>query len=84
MKIKLVTDLKCQATNILAELHELKEPILITEYGQPSAYLINVDDFEYMQSRLLILEGIARGEEAIQEDRTFTQIEAKNIMSKWL
>ena len=46
MKTELVTTLKRQATRILAELHETKEPILITEHGQPSAYLIDVDDFE--------------------------------------
>ncbi|VAW83465.1 Prevent host death protein, Phd antitoxin [hydrothermal vent metagenome] len=84
MKTELVTTLKRQATKILAELHESKEPVLITEHGKPSAYLIDVEDFEYMQSRILILEGIARGEAAIQENRTFTQAEAKKAMSKWL
>ena len=84
MKTELVTTLKRQATKILAELHESKEPVLITEHGQPSAYLIDVEDFEYMQSRIFILEGIARGEAAIQEERTFTQVEAKQAMSKWL
>ena len=84
MKTELVTTLKRQATKILAELHESKEPVLITEHGQPSAYLIDVEDFEYMQSRIVILEGIARGEAAIHEKRTFTQADAKQAMSKWL
>lgn len=84
MKIELVTTLKRQATKILAELHESKEPVLITEHGQPSAYLIDVEDFEYMQRRIFILEGIARGEAAIQENRTLTQAEARKAMSKWL
>jgi len=84
MKIELVTTLKRQATKILAELHESKEPVLITEHGKPSAYLIDVEGFEYMKSRIFILEGIARGEAAIQEDRTFTHAQAKKAMSKWL
>lgn len=84
MKTELVTTLKRQATKILAELHESKEPVLITEHGQPSAYLIDVEDFEYMQSRIVILEGIARGEAAIQENRIFTQAEVKKAMGKWL
>lgn len=84
MKTELVTTLKRRATKILAELHESKEPVLITEHGQPSAYLIDVEDFEYMQSRIVILEGIARGEAAIQEERTFTQADTKQAMSKWL
>ncbi len=84
MKVELVTTLKRQATKILADLHESKEPILITEHGQPSAYLIDVEDFEFMQNRMEILEGIARGESAIQEKRTYTHKEAKRVLSKWL
>lgn len=84
MKTELVTTLKRQATKILAELHKSKEPILITEHGQPSAYLVDVGDFELMKNRMRILEGIARGETAVIEKRVFSQNEAKGIMSKWL
>ena len=59
MKVELVTSLKRQATKILADLHDTKEPVLITEHGKPSAYLIDVEDYEFMQNRLAILEGIA-------------------------
>jgi hypothetical protein len=37
-----------------------------------------------MQNRMRILEGIARGEAAIIDNRTYTQSEAKEKMSKWL
>lgn len=84
MKVELVTTLKRQATKILADLHESKEPVLITEHGQPSAYLVDVDDYELMQNRLAVLEGIARGEMAVMEKRTFSQQEAIDKMSKWL
>jgi prevent-host-death family protein len=84
MKIELVTTLKRQATKILAELHDSKEPVLITEHGQPSAYLVDVQDYEMMQDRMEILEGLAKGEMAILENRIYTQAEAKDKMSKWL
>lgn len=84
MKMELVTTLKRQATKILAELHDTKEPVLITEYGQPSAYLIDVQDYEMMQNRLKILEGLARGETAIQEGRVYSHTEAKKKLNKWL
>ena len=67
MKTELVTTLKREATKILADLHASKEPILITEHGKPSAYLLDVDDYEMLQERLHILEGIARGESAIRK-----------------
>lgn len=84
MKVELVTSLKRQATKILAELHDSKEPVLITEHGQPSAYLVDVDDYESMQHRMTLLEGIARGEKAIQEGRTLSNDEAKARMARWL
>lgn len=84
MKVELVTSLKRQATKILADLHDSKEPVLITEHGKPSAYLVDVDDYEFMQNRLAILEGIARGERAIVDGKMISHDEAKDKMSKWL
>ena len=84
MKVELVTSLKRQATKILAELHETKEPVLITEHGQPSAYLVDVQDYEFSQRRLRLLEGLARGELDILEGRTLTQDEAENELKQWL
>jgi prevent-host-death family protein len=84
MKTELVTTLKRQATKILAELHDSKEPVLITEHGKPSAYLVDFEDFELLQRRMEILEGIARGEAAVLEDRTLSNSKARESMSKWL
>ena len=84
MKTELVTDLKRKATRILADLRETKEPVLITEHGRPSAYLLDVDDYEAMQARLQILEGISRGEIAFLEGRVASNNQARDRMSKWL
>ncbi|GEK12137.1 type II toxin-antitoxin system Phd/YefM family antitoxin [Aliivibrio fischeri] len=84
MKVELVTTLKRQATKILSELHASKEPVLITEHGQPSAYLLDVEDYEFMQKRIAILEGIARGEKAISDNRVVSHDFAKEKMNKWL
>ncbi|WP_372741749.1 type II toxin-antitoxin system Phd/YefM family antitoxin [Neptunomonas sp.] len=84
MRTEVVTTLKRQATKLLAELHETKEPILITEHGQPSAYLLDVADYELMIERMKILEGIAKGEQAIRDDRILDMTQAKDKMNKWL
>ncbi|GAA5136068.1 type II toxin-antitoxin system Phd/YefM family antitoxin [Thalassotalea piscium] len=84
MRVELVTTLKRQATKILADLHTSKEPVLITEHGQPSAYLVDVEDYEFMQQRMAILERVARGEQAIKNGEIFSNQEAKEKMSKWL
>ena len=84
MKTELVTTLKRQPTKILADLRSTKEPVPITEHCKPSAYLLNVDDYEMMQDRLKILEGISRGETAILEERIHSHAKAQDKMSKWL
>lgn len=84
MKVELVTNLKRQATKILADLHESKEAVLITEHGRPSAYLVDVQDYEFMQRRLALLEGLSRGERAVLEGRTTPREKARERMQKWL
>ncbi|WP_062059347.1 type II toxin-antitoxin system Phd/YefM family antitoxin [Cellvibrio sp. OA-2007] len=84
MKTELVTTLKREATKILAELHNTKEPVLITEHGLPSAYLVDVEDYEFMVDRMKLLEGIARGEKAILEGRVLSHAQAKDKLKKWL
>lgn len=84
MKTELVTTLKRQATRVIAELNEDKTPVLITEHGRPAAYLVDIDSYNAQQLRIRILEGIARGEKAIQEGRTLTQEQVKKRMKRWL
>lgn len=84
MKVELVTNLKRQATKILAELHQSKEAVLITEHGQPSAYLVDVQDYEFMQRRLALLEGLSKGERAVLEGKTTSHSNAKERLQKWL
>jgi prevent-host-death family protein len=84
MRTELVTTLKRQATEILAELERDKEPILITQHGMPSAYLVDVESFELLQRRMALLEGIARGEVAVAEGRVVSHADAKARMGRWL
>ncbi|NDY94353.1 type II toxin-antitoxin system Phd/YefM family antitoxin [Wenzhouxiangella limi] len=84
MRTELVTTLKRKATDLLSELAKDKEPILITQHGLPSAYLIDVDSYERLQARMKLLEGIARGECAVDEGRTVSNDQAKAKMARWL
>lgn len=84
MKVELVTSLKRQATKILADLHKSKEAVLITEHGEPSAYLVDVQDYEFMQRRLALLDALSKGERVFLDKRTLTHTQAKERMGKWL
>lgn len=84
MRTELVTTLKRQATELLSDIERDREPILITQHGLPSAYLVDVETFQLMQRRMDILEGIARGEQALMEGRAVTHAEAKERLARWL
>ncbi|MET0532839.1 MAG: type II toxin-antitoxin system prevent-host-death family antitoxin [Steroidobacter sp.] len=84
MRTELVTTLKRQATELLSEVERSREPILITQHGLPSAYLIDVETYEAMQQRMSLLEGIARGEKAVEDGRTLSHAQAKQRMARWL
>jgi prevent-host-death family protein len=84
MRTELVTTLKRKATKILSQLQKEKAPILITQHGRHAAYLVDVKTYDELQRRLLVLQGVARGERAIEEGRTLSQTEAKTRMSRWL
>lgn len=84
MRTELVTRLKRKATEIIAEIGAEREPVLITQHGRPAAYLVDVETYEQTQRRLSVLEGIARGERAIEEGRVVRHAEAKKRMARWL
>ena len=84
MRTELVTTLKRQATELLADIERDKEPILITQHGLPSAYLLDVETYELMEQRMAILEGIARGEQAVADGRVASHAQAKKRLARWL
>jgi len=84
MRTELVTTLKRQATELLSDIERDKQPILITQHGLPSAYLVDVETFERLQQRMAVLEGIARGEMAVADGRVVTNAEARTRMGRWL
>ena len=84
MRTELVTTLKRQAGNLLSDIERDKQPILITQHGLPSAYLVDVESYQLQQTRMAILEGIARGEMAAAEGRTLSHAQAQERLAKWL
>ena len=84
MRTELVTTLKRQATQLLDDVERSREPILITQHGLPGAYLVDVESYELLLRRMKLLEGIARGERAIEQGRTVTHAQARRRLARWL
>lgn len=84
MKTEAIAEFAAHASRILADLHDTKEPVLITKAGKPSAYLVEAGDYEAMRNRMAILEGISRGEAALLAGDVQSHEKAKQALSKWL
>jgi hypothetical protein len=95
--LKLLPDIRQGGVDIdIVDLHEPESRLLMgiierffrmkfpSEHGQPSAYLIDVEDYEFMLRRLELLEALAKGERALSEERTLPHSQAREKMSKWL
>lgn len=65
-----LSELLPAAAEVLKDIRRSKSAMLITQNGRPAAYLMDVKTYERMQKRMLLLEGIARGEKSIREGRT--------------
>ncbi|MGE0822554.1 MAG: type II toxin-antitoxin system Phd/YefM family antitoxin [Candidatus Binatia bacterium] len=84
MRTELVTTLKRKATEIISEVDREKVPVLITQHGRPAAYLVDVETYERLNQRLAVLEGIARGERAVEQGRVMSHADAKKRLARWL
>jgi prevent-host-death family protein len=84
MRTELVTTLKRKASELLADIVKDGAAILITQHGLPAAYLVDVEAYDALQQRIGLLEGIARGEKAVEDGRVVTHAQAKQRMSRWL
>ena len=84
MRTELVTTLKRKATELLTAVETDRTPILITQHGLPAAVLVDVETYERQQQLLAVLEGIARGELAVDDGRVVTHADARKRLSRWV
>jgi prevent-host-death family protein len=84
MKTQVATTLKRNTRKILTGVVKDKSPVVITQRGVPAAYLVDAASYEALQKRVQLLEGIACGEQAVQQRRTSTHSQAKRRLKRWL
>ena len=64
--------------------NEQADELVAKWLSMSSVYLVDVDQFEQIQKKLMLLEGLARGEKAILEGRVVSHADAKKRMARWL
>ncbi len=64
-QVKPISYLKANAAEVLAQLTELREPMLITQNGEAKAVLQDVASFEETQEVLALLKILALGNQDV-------------------
>jgi prevent-host-death family protein len=74
--IKSITELKKDASRLVAKAKQRRSPIVITQNGKATAVLQDVESFENQRRALLLLKLIAQGEQAYRDGRSQTHDQA--------
>lgn len=65
-RVKPITYLKANAAEVLAELHEVREPLVITQNGEAKAVLQDIASYEQTQETLALLKVLALGQAQVE------------------
>lgn len=65
-QVKPISYLKANAAEVLAQLAELREPLVITQNGEAKAVLQDVGSFEEAQETLALLKILALGNQELE------------------
>ncbi len=63
---------------IMSDLKESGAPVKISSSDGYSAYLVDAESYQLMLSRIEILEGVLKGEEAIRSGKVRSHSDIKN------
>jgi prevent-host-death family protein len=69
-RVKPISYLKANASEVLLELAENREPMVITQNGEAKAVLQDVASFEQTQETLALLKLLALGNQDIEAGRS--------------
>ena len=82
--IRPVSALKKQPADLIAQARERKSPIVITQNGQPTAVLQDVESYEQTKKALELLRLVVDGDQAHLRGKKLTNDEALARLRKCL
>lgn len=81
--IKPLSEFRANATACIKQVHDTKRPIVITQHGNSSAVLMDVQEYEALLEKLELLQDIRLAEAQISNDQGFPHDQVKNqILAK--
>lgn len=75
--IRPLSEFRAGVATFVKQVHETRRPMVLTQRGRGVAVLVDVQEYERMQSRLELLEEIYKAEEQIASGGGISHEEAK-------
>ena len=79
-----VTELKRRTKEILERVNRTGDPVLVTQNGHSAVLIVDVGMFQKQQSKLRLLEEIARGERELLEGKRIAHTDVVRKVESWL
>jgi len=75
--IEPVTRLKTRSAELIGKVKETKQPIIITQNGNATAVLQDIDSFQRQRETLLLMRFVLQGVQDYRQGRTLSHAEVK-------
>jgi prevent-host-death family protein len=80
--VKPITYMKTHAAELVSKVNEDRNPVVITQSGEPRAVVMDVRSYERMQDALVLLKLMSQSEEDIRKGRWVSQEEMETEFDK--
>ena len=78
-----VSELKTRMKAILKRVAQTGQPVLVTQNGHSTVFIVDVEVFQKQQNKLHLLEQIAQGEREILEGRGISHADVVKRAAAW-
>ncbi len=81
-----ISDLRQNAASVLARLHRMNEPLVITQRGRAAAVMVSIEEYERSEHDHELLRLLARGDREVAAGKGFdleeVMAEADRLLAK--
>lgn len=79
-----LSEFRKRSAEFIKRIKDDRQPILLTQHGKSAAVLMDVSEFERMNQKIELLEGILEAKTQVERGETYTLEEARERLEKHL
>ena len=82
--IRSMSEFRTGIASFLKQVHDTKQPLIITQHGKETAVLLDIDEYEAMQEKLELLQDLQTAMGQLENGEEVDYNEAKALILKRL